>query len=161
MACAAPSSSSPIPITDGKPPSQKFCAPPGSDAACTPCAFYWLMWADRGAVSSPPSSALLSPRKCRQRRDTMATGRRPTPPQSRKTGRRDGRHRARHAGLHGLPQAHRTKLHSRNPIECLNHKIKRRADVVAICPNEAATHRLVVARSLLCGKPSPVPRGNQ
>jgi len=57
----------------------------------------------------------------------------------------------------GFPQAHRTKLHSINPIERLNGEIKRRTDVVgtpgnprtnggfASRPNEAAIRRLVGA----------------
>src|ERR1700728_3340293 len=40
---------------------------------------------------------------------------------------------------------HRTKLHSTNPLERLNKEVKRRADVVAIFPNEESIVRLVGA----------------
>ena len=44
-----------------------------------------------------------------------------------------------------FPAAHRTKLHSTNPLEHVNGEIKHRTDVVGIFPNEASIKRLVGA----------------
>jgi putative transposase len=44
-----------------------------------------------------------------------------------------------------FPKAHRTQIHSTNPLERLNAEIKRRTDVVGIFPNESSITRLVGA----------------
>ena len=44
-----------------------------------------------------------------------------------------------------FPKEHWSQLHSTNPLERLNGEIKRRTDVVAIFPNEAAIVHLVGA----------------
>ena len=44
-----------------------------------------------------------------------------------------------------LPAPRRAKLHSTNPLERLNKEVKRRADVVGICPDERSIVRLIGA----------------
>ena len=51
-------------------------------------------------------------------------------------------------GYMAFPKEHWAQLHSTNPIERLNREVKRRTNVVAIFPNEAAIVRLVGALML-------------
>jgi putative transposase len=44
-----------------------------------------------------------------------------------------------------FPKAHRTQIHTTNPLERLNAGVKRRTDVDGIFPNAAAVTRLVGA----------------
>ena len=44
-----------------------------------------------------------------------------------------------------FPAAHRTELHSSNPLKCVDGEIKRRTDVVGIFPDDASVRRLVCA----------------
>ena len=44
-----------------------------------------------------------------------------------------------------FPKEHRDKISSTNPIERINSEIKRRTNVVGICPNDDAIVRLVGA----------------
>ena len=80
-------------------------------------------------------------------------GCRPAAAQSAQTRRPDGSGRSRRPCLHELSQEpalakagdHRPKIHSTNPLERLNGEVKRRTEVVAIFPNEAAITRLIGA----------------
>ncbi|WBS02178.1 IS256 family transposase [Pseudoduganella sp. SL102] len=47
-----------------------------------------------------------------------------------------------------FPKAHRTQIHSTNPLERLNAEVKRRTNVIGIFPNDAAIIRLVGAMML-------------
>lgn len=48
----------------------------------------------------------------------------------------------------GFPKAHRTQIHSTNPLERLNAEVKRRTNVIGIFPNDQAIIRLVGAMML-------------
>lgn len=47
-----------------------------------------------------------------------------------------------------FPKAHRTQVHSTDPLERLNAEVKSRSDVVGVLPDDAAVTRLVGALSL-------------
>ena len=48
----------------------------------------------------------------------------------------------------GFPKAHRTQIHSTNPLERINAEVKRRTNVIGIFPNDQAIIRLVGAMML-------------
>ncbi len=62
------------------------------------------------------------------------------------------------AGHKSFPRTHWAKIHSTNPLECLNKEIKRRTSVVRIFPNEAAVTRLVGALMLEQNDERPITR---
>lgn len=44
-----------------------------------------------------------------------------------------------------LPESHRRRMHSTNPLERLNAELKRRSKVVGVFPNPASVERLLGA----------------
>ena len=87
----------------------------------------------------------LHPAQSRQRQPDAPPHRRPTPRQVAEARNIHRRERDRRPVAHGLPRPAPLQIHSTNPIERVNKKVKRRADVVDIFPNEAAIVRLVGA----------------
>ena len=47
-----------------------------------------------------------------------------------------------------FPKAHRTQIHSTNPLERINAEVKRRTNVIGIFPSDQAIIRLVGAMML-------------
>ena len=130
-------------------PPPRSSAPPGSAAACTSCATRWRTPAPSSAAWCRPRSARCSRRRRRTRRTTQW---RAVADQLRERFPKLGAlmDEAENDVLAHMtfPKAHWTQIHTTNPLERLNGEIKRRTNVVAIFPNDAAIVRLVGAMLL-------------